>query len=186
MFLRYLVLTILAILFGTIIAALYRQLKKYGSIGNIFKSDKLKTGSYWLTIGASPFGNTLAIRIHDLKDNYVKFETSPGEFDSLPIPEFLSTHNNVTDDTYKYPNAHEIWKKKSDNPFTETKLANVTEVKKGWVKFTIENKDDEQTSPIIEFIAEYSFQDFSILQSHPIHTQTNQNTSPLPQQGINS
>lgn len=160
MFFKFLILSSLLSLFGMLAFIFLKQLYRYGSIGNIIKSDKLQIGSYWLPKGVSPFEDTLAIRINDIKANYIRYEVSPGEFSSMPMKAFLFSFQSVKEKHYQYPNNYEIWEEKTPNPFDEKSRVKILELDAGWVKFEKEN-EKVQSIQTKDFIAKYSFKDFA-------------------------
>lgn len=181
MFFRFLIFLALATAFGTIGILLLRQLLKYGSIRNIFKSDKLEINSYWLPVGASPFGDELAVRVEDIKSDYVKFEVTPGDFDSLDMKTFLTRFNYVKAAGYRFPNLYELWEENSTNPFDKNRCVKILEVKAGWVKFKNEN-GEEESKKIEPFIAQFKFKDFAtdidpLLSSKAAHEQYEEHQS---------
>lgn len=159
MALRFVIIAALLIGFGTIALTFFRLIYRYGSIANIFKAEKLKYDTYWLEKGKSPFGDTLAVRVIDIKSDYVKFEVTPGSFDSLSMKDFLSQYTYVKDEGYKFPNLHDIWEEKSENPFNEKGEVTVTALKKGWVSYTdITGKEHAEKMEL--FMEKYAFKDF--------------------------
>ena len=171
MFFRFIILSSLFSLFGILAFIFLRQLNRYGSVSNIIKSDKLRVGSYWLPKGISPFEDILAIRISDIKANYIKYEVSPGEFRSMPMREFLFSYQSVKAKHYQYPNTFEIWEEKTSNPFDEKNQVKILELDSGWVKFEKEN-NTVQSIQTKDFIAKYDFKDFADYSDKKIESQT--------------
>jgi len=160
MLLRLSILSILFIGFAGIALALYYLLKKYGSLKNIIKADKLAADTFWIPVGKSPFECDTPVRIIDMKDDFIKFETVPGSFTSLPLKQFLSTFKYTKDSSYNFPNVNDLWEEISTNPFEEKQLATVTGVKKGWVSYDLQDGGKQQTS-INDFVKKYQFKDFN-------------------------